>query len=201
MTNFKPIESDKQAPKNVIIVGVGALGSHTAMLLRNEAHINIIDFDRIESKNLLSQFHSKIGSGKYKALALQQVMNYLWGVRFGAITNKLERTNVKLLAEGDLVIDCVDNGATRRLIQTFAREHKIPCLHGGLAADAQFGRVVWTERFEIDDEAPGAPTCEDGAALPFIGIVSSYIARAAQVFLRTGKRVGFEISPGGTITT
>lgn len=201
MTNFKPVELDKRKPPSVTIVGVGALGSHVAQLLRNEAHINVVDFDRIESKNLLSQFHSKIGNGKYKALALQQMMNYLWGTRIGAITNKLERTNLALLSTGDLVIDCVDNVTARQLIQAHCREHKVPCVHGGLAADAQFGRVVWSERFVPDEADAGAPTCEDGAALPFIGIVSAYLARAAQMFLRDGVRAGFEISPGGAIRT
>lgn len=201
MTNFKPVELDKRKPPSIVIVGVGALGSHVVQLLRNEAHINVVDFDRIESKNLLSQFHSKIGTGKFKALALQQTMNYLWGTRIGAITNKLVLGNVKILEGQDLVVDCVDNATSRRLIQTVCRELKIPCLHGGLAADAQFGRVVWSERFVPDEADAGAPTCEDGAALPFIGIVSAYLARAAQMFLRDGVRAGFEISPGGVIRT
>ena len=52
--------------KAVIVVGVGALGSHVVQLLRNaDATIRVIDFDKVEQKNVASQFHGKPGaSGK-----------------------------------------------------------------------------------------------------------------------------------------
>ena len=47
----------------------------------------------------------------------------------------------------------------------------------------------------IDDEATGAPTCEDGEFLPFIELVASCLAVAVQRFRQDGRKVGFSISP------
>lgn len=34
-----------------------------------------------------------------------------------------------------------------------------------------------------------------------VAVVSGYIARSAQIFLKTGRKVGYEISPGGVVST
>jgi molybdopterin/thiamine biosynthesis adenylyltransferase len=189
--------------KIVTIVGVGALGSHVVPLLRNEAQLRIIDFDRVEQKNTQSQFHAKSSVGKPKVLAVQQTMQFLWGLRVETIPHKLIEGNAKeLLSKADLIIDCLDNGAARRVIQGFVRANKVACLHGALAADGTFGRVVWDGDFKIDDEtAGGAATCEDGRHLPFIAVAASYIAYSAQRFLTTGKKIGYQISPSGVFST
>lgn len=202
--------------KSVAICGVGALGSHLVMLMRNmNVNLILIDFDRVESKNVMSQLHAKTNVGKNKTVALQQTMNFLFGTKVAVtIPNRLTKDNVKtVLSDADLVIDCFDNGESRRLVQSFVRGAPrvdadgchvfgIPCLHGALDANGSFGRVVWDANFAVDDESStGAATCEDGANLPFISIVSSYLARAAQVFLATGQKVGFEVHAGGATRT
>lgn len=186
--------------KTLTIVGIGALGSHAVQFLRNAgATIRVIDFDRVETKNVASQFHGSTLVGKNKVQSLQQTMNFLFKSKIEVIPHKLVKDNVQQLLGGqDLVIDCLDNGAARRLVQDFVRQNSIPCLHGALAADGGFGRVIWDEKFEIDDEsAGGAATCEDGQHLPFIAVVSSLIAKAAQDFLLHGKKQGFQIHPAG----
>lgn len=187
--------------KKITIVGVGALGSHVALLLRNVADLHVIDFDRIEQKNLSSQFHGKPNVGKLKATSFQQTMSFLFGVKIQATTNKLVQDNrQQLLAGSDLIIDCLDNGEARRIVQAFARTTATPCLHGALAADGGFGRVIWDEKFEIDDSAAGGATCEDGAHLPFIAVTSALIAKAAQDFILTGVKRGFQVHPGGVFS-
>lgn len=182
--------------KKVVIVGVGALGSHVAMFLRNVAQIKIIDFDSVEQKNVLSQFHSKTSIGKAKAASLQQTMNFLFGTKLTIIGNKLVENNAAQLLGGmDLIIDCLDNAEARKIVQNYARKEKIPCLHGGLAADGQFGISMWDENYKIQDGPVGVPTCENGDQLPFIAVVSSYITVSAKEFLVQNKKYGFMISP------
>jgi len=184
--------------KKITIVGVGALGSHVAQFLRNEGALRVIDFDRVEAKNTLSQFHGKPGNGKLKVEALKGAMQFLWGTKLDTRNAKLELNNAfVLMRDSDLIIDCLDNGEARRVVQRFARENeaKPATLHGALAADGGFGRVIWDDDFVVDDDTTGAPTCEDGAHLPFIVTVSSLIARSAQVFLQTGKKIGWSIAP------
>lgn len=192
--------------KMVVVVGVGALGSHVVQLLRNiEATIKIIDFDRVEMKNVASQFHAKGNVGKNKTLSLQSAMALLYGTKLLAVPHRLSKDNVgTLLGDADLVIDCLDNAASRRIIQDYVRSKGNPCLHGALAAAAHtYGRVAWDEVFEIDDDTGlvGMPTCENGEQLPFVSIVSSYIAHAAKEFLARGLKLGFEVNPNGAFRT
>jgi hypothetical protein len=185
----------------ITIVGVGALGSHVAQFLRNVGDLHVIDFDRIEQKNVQAQFHSKPNVGKLKASSFQQSMSFLFGVKVTANTNKLTPLNAKELLTGSgLLIDCLDNGEARRVVQGFARDNGVPCLHGALALDGAFGRSVWDEKFVIDDVTAGAAaTCEDGQHLPFIALVSSLIAKSAQDFILHGKKTGYHVYPGGVM--
>lgn len=189
--------------KKVVVVGAGALGSHFALLVRNHVDLKVVDFDRVETKNAMSQLHPLNSVGKNKALALQQTLKFLYGMKIEAVPHKLVDNNAtELLQDADLVVDCVDNGETRRLIQTICIRGQLgeqtPCLHGALAAGGQFGQVCWTEKFVPDDAPPGAATCEDGEHLPFIATVSSLLAVCTQGFVRKGEKRSFLVFPGGT---
>jgi len=186
----------------VVIVGLGALGSHVILSGRNiETDWVGIDFDRIEQKNVLSQFHTRMTLNRNKAQAVQQTMRGLFGLNnFRAIPNRLTKDNVDvLLKNADLVVDCLDNAASRRVIQEYARKNNIPCLHGALAANGAFGRVIWDENFVIDQETGEGATCEDGEHLPFIMMVSTLISSSIKDFLSAGKRKQFHIFPDGVM--
>lgn len=188
----------------VVVVGVGALGSHVVQFIRNvDANIRVIDFDRVESKNVASQFHVKASVRKLKVAALKQSMTFLWGRSIETNHHRLDEQNAwELLHEADLVIDCLDNADSRSTVQDGCMEWGIPCVHGALDAAGSFGRVIWSEYFTIDAEgSEGAATCEDGEFLPFIVTTAAFIARSAQLFLGTGKRVGWSINPCGVIST
>ena len=186
----------------ISIVGAGALGSHVTMGIRNcEANVSVIDFDRVERKNTASQLHAQNAVGKNKVVALQQLMQFLFAKKINAIPHKLTSDNDdQLLSGSDLVLDCLDNGEARRLVQNFAKRSQTPCLHGALSGGGQFGRVVWDEHFSIDDESVvGEATCENGDFLPFIMIVSSYMASSVLNFLQTGKKFGYQVTPTSAV--
>lgn len=188
----------------ITIIGCGALGSHVVQFLRNvSSDIKVIDFDRIESKNVMSQFHSKTNISKNKTQALQQQMNFLFGRKIDIVPHKLTTENVEEMLNGaDLLIDCLDNGEARRLVQDFARSKTIPCLHGALSADGDFGCAIWDDEFEIHDApAVGTPTCQNGDHLPFISMVSGYISYVAQIYLASGAKSSFRVHPGGVMKT
>lgn len=178
------------------------MGSHLLLLSRNlKASFTLIDDDKVEMKNVMSQFHTKMGVGKNKTMAAQQTLNALFGLKVLAMPSRLTRVNVKqLLCDADLVVDCLDNAASRQVIQDFVRENNIPCLHGALDADGTYGRVVWDDQFAIDHEGQvGAATCEDGRHLPFIVWASSMLATAVQLFVEKGTRVNFQGNPSGSV--
>lgn len=187
--------------ERVVIVGVGALGSHLALLARNwPVELVLVDFDRVEQKNLLSQFHTRMGLGRNKAQALQQTLQGLFAVRARAVPHKLTADNAEQLLTGaHLVIDCVDNAQARALMQRVVRAGDIPCLHGALAADGAYARVMWDAQFTIDEGGEGEATCEDGQHLPFIAIVAGFMAQAAQRFLSEGEQRSLHLHPEGVM--
>ena len=188
--------------KNITVVGAGALGSHLLLCLRNEdAALKVVDFDRVEQRNTLSQFHGRPHVGKLKTESLKQTMQFLFGAKVMTIPHRLTADNVEaLLAGADLVVDTLDNGASRRIVQAHVRAKGVPCVHGALAADGAFGRVCWDETFVIDDEAgAGAATCHNGEHLPFVVTVAAYLAVAVKQWLANGKKVGFQVLPVGAM--
>lgn len=186
----------------VVIVGVGALGSHVTLFLRNvDADLVVIDHDRVERKNTLSQVYGITTVGKKKTEALAQQANFLYRMNIKSVPHRLTSDNAQeLLAGSALVIDALDDGPSRRLVQATASSLSIPCVHGALGAAGSLGRVVWDDRFVADDRTGDEPTCANGEEMPFIGIVAGYLAQAARIFLTTRRRVGFHVTPeGGTI--
>lgn len=186
----------------ITVVGVGALGSHLIQFLRNEnVLISAIDFDRVEQKNIAAQFFSKGQIGKLKSQAIRDMSVFLWGNKTIPCTSKLTQDNVEALLGLDndsLVVDCLDNGVGRRLLQDHVRKYNIPCVHGALAADGTYGRIIWDKDFEVDDETvAGQATCEGGEHLPFIGLVSCLLAKSVQTWVHEGKHIGYLVNPRG----
>lgn len=184
----------------IVFCGVGALGSTAAVACRNlDATLRLVDFDRVESKNLLAQAFVKQSVGKNKAKALQLQLQNFFGVKVEAFGVRLVEANAaELLGEGDLLVDCFDNAASRTLLSQFARAHDKACVHGALSADGTYGMVRWDEDFTPDaEDNQGQATCEGGEHLPFIGIVAATLARTIQEFVADGERRSAMISRSG----
>ena len=184
---------------HIAIVGLGALGSHAVLALRNVPfNLVVCDHDRVETKNTLAQFHTNMSMRRNKAQALQQALQGLWGVKVEAVPHKLTKDNAQALLGGAaLVLDCTDNIAARECISTFCKAKGIPLLHGAMSADGSFARVIWSDWFVPDAESGDGATCEDGENLPFHMLAGSLIAQAAKTFLQKGKKVNYQITPGG----
>lgn len=182
----------------VVVVGVGALGSHVVQLGRSlPVQWKVIDDDRIEAKNLLAQFHTRMGVGKNKAQALQQAMQGMFGVAIDAIPHRLTADNTEaLLGDADLVVDCLDNAESRALIQQFVRTRAIACVHGALAPGGELGRVVWDHLFVIDSEStPGQETCEGGEHLAFIAQTAATLAQAIAIYVGDRRQISTQLLP------
>lgn len=192
------------ARRRIAICGVGALGSTCAHLARNlDAELRLIDFDRVETKNLAAQWFVKPSLGKNKAEAARLQLANFYGVKAEALGVRLAATNAaQLLAGCALAVDCFDNADSRLVLADAARAAGVPLVHGALAADGTVALVRWDERFTPDrEDAPGQPTCEGGEHLPMIGLVGATLARALQDFLASGARHDYLISLSGVTRT
>ncbi len=183
----------------IVFCGVGALGSTAAVLCRNlEGPLVFIDFDRVESKNLLAQSFVKQSVGKNKAESLKLQFANFWSVKAEAFGVRLVEGNVEtLLGAAALLVDCFDNIASRQLLSVFARKTGKPLVHAGISGDGTFGLVRWDERFHPDPEdTAGQATCEGGEHLPLVGLLGATLARAIQDFEKAGTRRDSMVSLG-----
>ena len=188
----------------IVVCGVGALGSTAVLFIRNiEAELRLIDFDRVESKNLAAQWFVKQSVGKPKADSVRLQLANFYGHKAEALNVRLAANNTdQLLAGCDLAVDCFDNADSRIVLSEACRAKKLPLLHGALAADGTFGMVRWDERFTPDrEDVAGQATCEGGEHLPMIGLVGSTIARAIQDFVKDGSRHDYLVSMSGVNRT
>ncbi|KFE60575.1 HesA/MoeB/ThiF family protein [Hyalangium minutum] len=175
----------------IVFCGVGALGSTAAIFCRNlNATLCFVDFDRVESKNVLAQAYVKQSIGKNKAEALKLQFQNFYGVKAESFGVKLVADNVEALCgSADLLVDCFDNKASRELLSGFARKAGKPLVHAAVSGDGTFGIVRWDERFAPDaEDQPGQATCEGGEHLPLIGLLGTTLARAIQDFLKSGMK-------------
>jgi hypothetical protein len=163
------------------------------------AVFRFVDFDRVESKNLLAQFFVKPSIGKHKAEALKLQWFNFWGIKAEASPVRVTEQNTQtLLGEADLIVDCFDNFASRQLLSDFAQKHDKALVHAAIAGDGTFGVVRWEGRFSADrEDVAGQATCEGGEHLPMIGLLGAALARAIQDFLTSGTQRDFNVALNG----
>ena len=101
--------------KRIVFAGVGALGSNAVVLCRNLAvQLVLVDFDRVESKNCLSQAFVKQSVGKGKAEALKLQLSNFWGIKAESFGVRIGEDNVATLCgTADLVVDTSEKRRTR----------------------------------------------------------------------------------------
>jgi hypothetical protein len=188
----------------IVMCGVGALGSTAVHYCRNlGAELRLIDFDRVESKNLAAQWFVKQSVGKNKAEAVRLQLANFYGAKAEAFGVRLVASNAaQLLAGASLAVDCFDNADSRIALGEAARAGGVPLVHAALAGDGTFGLVRWDERFVADREASaGQATCEGGEHLPMIGLIGATLARAIQDFVGAGERRDYMVSLSGVVRT
>lgn len=137
---FKPIShagQEKISKKHALILGVGALGTHTAeMLVRaGIGKLTLIDRDYVEASNLQRQnlFTEKDAAEKLpKAAAAKERLHAVNSdVDIEAIVGHADAVMLENIAPNlDLLIDGTDNFDTRFLLNDIAQKYRIPYLFG-----------------------------------------------------------------------
>ena len=112
------------ADKQIVIVGLGAIGSRVFEALASTGLTNItcIDFDVVESHNLANQLFLKSDIGRSKVLACAT-----WAKEKGCHTANMHFINGEVkpdcigwLEEASVVICCVDTFKARKTVQELA---------------------------------------------------------------------------------
>lgn len=116
---------------HVLILGLGGLGSSAALYMASSGvgQITLIDPDTLESSNLQRQIiHNESRIGLNKAISAKQSIELLNSqAKVTAIDHELDEDALGLLvAQADVVLDCTDNGDSRRRHNRLCIQHKTP---------------------------------------------------------------------------
>ena len=175
----------------IAVVGLGAIGSFFVDAVRStDAEFTLIDFDKVEAKNVASQNFDKRDVGKNKATVLTQRLKKL-GAKVSAKTVKVTSDNAEiLLRDIDLVVDCTDNNKARSSIYQGAEAN---VLHIAIDGNGVLGIIEWDSFDLIDDAEEGTPTCEDGQNRAHHVFVAAAAAKVVQYWIKDGRTKDLEI--------
>lgn len=193
---FSRREVEAVHDKKVCVVGCGGLGGYVCMALARFGVLNltVIDGDRFSKSNLNRQlFATEKTVGQPKALVCKkQLADVNSTVTVHAVPHMLTADNAEeLLAGHDLAVDCLDNAASRRVLDGACRALGIPYIHGAIGGF--YGQVACV--FPGDDTLAriyppdgGGPGVEHRLGSPvFAPQVISAIQCSEALKLLTGK--------------
>jgi len=191
----------------ILIIGMGGLGSPTALYLAaaGVGHIVIADFDQVELSNLQRQIiHStsdigddKVNSAKAKLLELNPNITV-------TVVNEIMHSDnlASLIKDVDIVLDGTDNFESRFEINKACVECHKPLIS---AAVIRFeGQISVFKGYEVDqpcyqclysEEGNGRESCvENGVLAPVAGLVGTIQAlQAIKVLLGLGEQLCGEL--------
>jgi molybdopterin/thiamine biosynthesis adenylyltransferase len=124
----------------VLLLGAGGLGSSVLQNLAGlgVGHVTLVDFDRVELKNLARQFtygEAQVGAPKVEQLA-RWVRSFNTEMRVEAINRRIETSDdvLQVLSDAELVISAIDQPDDIDLIVNAAcMAAAVPFIRGGLA--------------------------------------------------------------------
>ena len=191
----------------ILIIGMGGLGSPTALYLAaaGVGHIIIADFDQVELSNLQRQIiHStsdigddKVNSAKAKLLELNPNITV-------TVANEIMHSDnlASLIKDVDIVLDGTDNFESRFEINKACVECHKPLIS---AAVIRFeGQISVFKGYEVDqpcyqclysEQGDGRESCvENGVLAPVAGLVGTIQAlQAIKVLLGIGEQLCGEL--------
>ncbi len=195
---FKPIGENGQrklADANVLIVGMGALGTAAANHLARAGvgFLRFADRDYVEKSNLQRQMlfdEEDVKASMPKAEAARRKLAQLNSeIELDAHIGDVNPGNVEELIEGiNLVIDGTDNFSTRFLMNDACFKHGIPFIYGGAVSSRGMVAALRPGKTPclrcIMPEQQGGQTCDTvGVISPVVDMVSSYQVTEALKYL------------------
>jgi proteasome lid subunit RPN8/RPN11 len=174
---------------NILILGAGALGSNLTRTLipdlHGEHHLAVMDFDTVEERNVIAgtQFYTREQIGQKKVEALQFNV-FKWFERdIDIISDKLTESNLSMLAQYQLIVDCFDNYQSRKLVQDSVQKLKIPCVHMGFSAEMTYA-IEWKDNYAPpSDITSGMDICELPGAAGFVTMVAALGSLVVQEYM------------------
>jgi len=126
---------DKLRRSKVAIVGLGGLGSASALYLAlaGVGYLRLVDQDTVELNNLHRQVLYSLDNLRYPKVeaATQRIQQINPNLKVEPIPENVGEDNVEEIVKGmDCVVDGLDNMGTRYLINRTCAKHQIPYVFG-----------------------------------------------------------------------
>jgi len=188
--------------KRVTMLGCGALGSWTSVLLARSGlkRFRLIDMDKVEIHNISTQAFFLENLGQYKVTALSRILYRINRAKSSIYQEEITRDNVSLaFQDSDLVICTFDNYISRKLVRDKAVELGFPTVFGAMNGNLNYGEVVWAEEYDPPSDPPrrAIDPCEYPLSTTLVLITSSILAEVSLRYLIKGEK----ISPFGFTLT
>lgn len=160
----------------VLIIGCGGLGTPCATYLAQAGigQLEVVDADTVSFSNLNRQFFfTQQDIGAYKAeIAEKKLAQMNSNLHVRGHVKQVDESSIDALIHGfDVVVDCVDNLETRKIVHHACLKQDIPLVEGGI--DGFYGFVACIKK--------GYPPCMDFFSgkekekIPVLGAVAGII--------------------------
>ena len=140
---------NKLLSSKVLLIGAGGLGTPCAAYLAQAGigHLEIIDADTVSFSNLNRQFFfTENDINRYKAeIAEKKIAQMNSSISVHGLVMRLDESSVAAAIQGyDVVVDCVDSLAARKIVHNACLAQNIPLAEGGI--DGFYGFVSCIKR-------------------------------------------------------
>lgn len=180
--------------KRILVVGCGGLGGHIIDMLARIGigSLRVVDGDVFEATNLNRQLLSQVpllGVSKAKAAA-EHVARVNPQVQVDAVCDYLGEENADALVEDcDIVLDALDNIASRRILAAACERAGIPYVYGAIQGWVAQTAVSMPGDGLIDKLFPQGVTIRNKSVLSFTPALCAAMQVSACVKLLTGRPV------------
>lgn len=163
----------------VFIAGAGGLGCPIALYLAvaGVGHLRLVDKDVVDRSNLNRQvLHWEPDIGKEKVLSVEEKLCSINPhIDVEVFTRTIDESNIsEFTADADVIVDAMDNYATRYLLNQQAHGRGIPLIHGAVRGfDGQATTIIPGKTACLNCLFPSAPPNE---VFPIVGVTAGIIA-------------------------
>ncbi|MDQ1372109.1 MAG: HesA/MoeB/ThiF family protein [Candidatus Thermoplasmatota archaeon] len=173
-----PQGQKKLAKARAVVIGCGALGTHTLSLLvrAGVGNVTVVDRDVVELTNLQRQtLFQEDDVGKPKAEAAQERLQKVNSeVAVKGIVAEVDAANVERLVGGaTVVVDATDNMETRYIVNDACVRLAIPWVYGGAVGVSGMVMVVTRDGPCLRCVFPSPPRPGDLPTCNTVGIVNT----------------------------
>lgn len=127
----------------VTVIGCGGLGGFVIEELARLGigSLHICDSDKFSISNINRQLYAQAETiGQYKAAVAAKRVRLMHGQTTALpVTTRFQEEKEKLLADTEVVVDCLDNVGSRRDLAELCNQYQIPLVHG--AVQQWYGQV------------------------------------------------------------